>query len=317
MAIQLSKLTPVNVRDVWAREDHGFTPWLLENADALGEALGLDLELTAAEHYVGDFRLDLIGKTSQDQVVIVENQLEKSDHDHLGKLLTYAGGTDPKIIIWIATKFAEPHRAAIDWINERTDEDTQFFAVEIAAVQIDNSRPAPLFNVVAKPNNWTKQVHVEKAAALSGKEMAYTVFWNRVLERVRAEHPEWTNARTGSKGGWITLPSGRSNSHFGFVFTRLGPRVELYIDNGHGEANLAEFNRFETRRAILDEKFGAPLEYEELPDRRACRISTYRPGGGDVLDDSALTEYVDWFIKTFERFRPAVLAVRALADGAE
>jgi len=150
----LSRLAAVPARDIRKHEAHDFTLWLLENAEVLGEALGLDLELTEAERRVGGFALDLIGTDlATNTVVIVENQLEQTDHSHLGQLLTYAGGTDPSTIVWCAPAFREEHRAALDWLNEHTDEETRFFGVEIAAVRIDSSRPAPLFRVVAKPND--------------------------------------------------------------------------------------------------------------------------------------------------------------------
>lgn len=310
MPIKLSKLTPVDVREVWLHEAHGLTPWLLDNADELGEAIGLDLELTAAEHRVGDFRLDLIGSDGQGRIVIVENQLERSNHDHLGKLLTYAGGTDPAVIIWIAPKFNDAHRAAIDWINERTDEDTQFFAVEISAVRIGDSLPAPLFNVVAKPNNWTKQVHAETTVALSTRASAYSKFWSGFLERVRAAHPDWTNARAGSSLNWIAIPSGRSGEQFGFVFGQSGLRVEYYIDRGDADTNLESFRRLEARRAEIDASFGEPLVYESLPGKQACRIQFGR-ADGDILKEQRHDEYASWLLQTMERFRPAILAARA------
>ena len=204
----LSRLAAVPVRDIWKHEAHDFTLWLLENAEVLGEALGMDLELTEAERRVGGFALDLIGTDlATNTVVIVENQLEQTDHSHLGQLLTYAGGTDPSTIVWCAPAFREEHRAALDWLNEHTDEETRFFGVEIAAVRIDESRPAPLFRVVAKPNDWTKQVHTERAAVtLSPKSLAYQEFWNELLTRIRAEHPSWTRSTAGSAQSWITLP---------------------------------------------------------------------------------------------------------------
>lgn len=155
----LGRLTPVPPREVWAHEALNFTPWLLANQDVLGEALGMDLELVTAEHPVGGFSLDLLGHDrATGDTVIVENQLEITDHIHLGQILTYAGGTDPKNIVWIAAAFREEHRAALDWLNTHTDEDTRFFGVEVRVVRIGDSEPAPMLRVVAQPNDWGKQV---------------------------------------------------------------------------------------------------------------------------------------------------------------
>lgn len=142
---ELGRLTVVPPRQVWPHEAHNFTPWLLQNVDVLSDLLGMDLELEVAEHPVGDFSLDLIGRDlSDDSVVIVENQLESSDHTHLGQILTYAAGTQPKTIVWVATRFRSEHRAALDWLNEHTDPDTRFFGVEIEVVKIGDSAPHPI-----------------------------------------------------------------------------------------------------------------------------------------------------------------------------
>lgn len=163
----LGRLTSVPARQIWPDEARHFTPWLLDNAEVLAEVLGFPIELKYAEHPVGTFRLDLIGHVAgTEEVVIVENQLEVSDHTHLGQILTYAGGTDPTNIVWVAPRFTEEHRAALDWLNARTDQHTRFFAVEVKLVSIGDSVPAPLLSLVVKPNDWEKQV---KAASASAK----------------------------------------------------------------------------------------------------------------------------------------------------
>lgn len=157
--MDLGRLKEVPARSIWTNEARHFTPWLLANADGLGEALGIELELTSAEHAVGGYSLDLIGRDlTNDAVLIVENQLEGTDHSHLGQILTYAAGTGASTIVWLATSFREEHRQALDWLNEQTAEDIHFFGVQISLVRIGDSVPAPLLTVVAKPNDWQKQV---------------------------------------------------------------------------------------------------------------------------------------------------------------
>jgi len=289
--------------------------WLLENAEVLGEALGMDLELTEAERRVGGFALDLIGTDqATNTVVIVENQLEQTDHSHLGQLLTYAGGTDPSTIVWCAPSFREEHRAALDWLNEHTGEDTRFFGVEISAVRIDDSRPAPLFRVVAKPNDWTKQVHSERVAAtLSPKSLAYQEFWSGLLGRIRTEHPTWTRSTAASAQSWITLPYGSSSIWYGMAFTITGPRVELYFGGSDADANLAEFERFTSHRQVLDEEFGSAIRYDALPGKKACRIHIDRLSG-DVLDAASRDEFMDWFISTMAKFRPLTQQIKSLLE---
>jgi len=314
---RLSRLRTMPIREVWRHEAYDFTQWLLRNADVLTDVLGMDLELTEAEHPVGGFSLDIIGReVGTGDVVIIENQLEATDHGHLGQLLTYAGGTDPTTIVWCAPSFRDEHRAALDWLNEHTDERTRFFGVEVSAVQIDDSRPAPLFRLVAQPNDWTKQVHTETNAVLSDRNSAYFAFWGELVARIRAAHPDWTRASSGAKQGWITLPYGVSSIWYGLVFSQNGPRVELYFGGPDAEANLAEYEDVAVHADYLDAAMGAPLSYDPLPGKKACRIHVDRGEPGDVLDPSSHEDLMGWFLETLERFRPATQEVRRRIDQA-
>lgn len=311
----LGRLEPVPVREVWPHEAHDFTQWLLVNADVLSSVLGMDLELTAAEHPVGGFSLDLIGRDlATGDVVIVENQLEATDHGHLGQLLTYAGGTDPANIVWCSPRFREEHRAALDWLNDRTDEHTRFFGIEVNAVRIDSSRAAPMFRLVAQPNDWAKRVHAESAASASAgpKQQAYLQFWNSLLGRMRAEHPTWTSSTRGSEASWITLPFGTSKIWFGCAFTQQGLCVELYFGSSDADENKAAFTRYEALRDQIEGEFGRELSFQLLPDRKASRIAVYQPGA-DVLQLDRHEEYADWFMSTFAAFRAAMLHAREKA----
>ncbi len=180
-----------------------FTPWLAENADRLAEALGIELEFEATEHAVGGYSLDIIGKDQSNGVVlIVENQLGESDHGHLGQLLTYAAVTGASTIVWITTRFRDEHRQALTWLNEHSGQDTHFFGVELEVVRIGESAPAPLFKVVALPNDWRKSVRASTASSVAGsKNELYRQFWTKLLERIKSEHPSWTRAAGGRRTG--------------------------------------------------------------------------------------------------------------------
>lgn len=314
--IDLGRLEPVAPREIWPHEARHFTQWLLQNADVLSDVLGMQLELTAAEHPVGGFALDLIGKDlATGDVVIVENQLETTDHNHLGQLLTYAGGTDAMNVVWCAPRFRDEHRAALDWLNDRTDETTRFFGVEVAAVRIDQSRPAPLFQLVVEPNDWAKRVHTEAMARGSGrKQEAYQAFWNGIIGRIRAERPGWTASTRGAAQSWITLPFGQSSIWYSLAFTAHGLSVELYFGSSDPDINTADFARYEDRRSEIESDFGAALSFQPLPDRKACRIAIYRPGPADVLNTEEHVVYVEWFMTTFERFRAATQAARSAVN---
>jgi hypothetical protein len=315
VTVELGKLEQVDPRTVWTHEAHEFTPWLLANADRLAEALGIDLELEAAEHSVGGYSLDLVGRDiTNDAVLIVENQLAGTDHSHLGQVLTYAAGTGAATIVWIATSFREEHRQALDWLNEQTGEKTHFFGIELQVVKIGDSANAPLFNVVVQPNDWQKQVRSStRTGAVTEKGALYTDFWRHFLDRVHAEHPDWTNAKAVGPYNWFEMKSPIKGTYYSYSFSqgdRL--RVELYIDTGDADENMQIFERFRNRQGEIEQSYGAELSWEELPNRRACRIAAYKDGGCTILDRDRHEEFIDWLLSASARFRDA-LAVAPLA----
>ncbi len=310
---ELGRLERVDPRRAWTHEELDFTPWLLAHADSLGEALGIDIEFSAAEHRVGPFELDLIGRDlTSGTTLIVENQLASTDHSHLGQLLTYAAGTSATTIVWIATAFTEPHRQAIVWLNERTDNDTQFFGVELELVRIGDSLLAPNFKLAAAPNDWQKRLReVKRSQQVSGKGALYADFWGQMVERLARERPNWTRRREllNNSNNWLSTPAPVTGAGFSMSFAR-GDRLrnELYIDGGASDVNLELFRLFEERASGLDAAFGRPLSYEPLEGRGACRIADYREGS---IDDSASwPSYIDWFIDSGDRFRNALGIVR-------
>ncbi len=305
----LGRLEPLDPRSVWGHEARDFTPWLLNNADALADALGLDIELTAAEHPVGPFFLDVIGRDlTNDCVLIVENQLSPTDHDHLGKLVTYAANLDAGTVIWMAPEFREEHRQALSFLNQLAGENARFFGVEIAVVRIGDSAPAPLFKLAAEPNEFHAQASSAARVSsqdISGKPALYAAFWEQFLERVHLEHPEWTRARKAPAQNWFTMPSPFSSScPYSFSFSQGGLRCELYLDSLDPNQVRDLFERLHQQKETIEASFGAPLQWEELPGRRASRIAAYLPG--DVTRADEHRTYVDWFISTSARFRTAL-----------
>jgi hypothetical protein len=179
---KLGRLRTVELREVWESEPYAFTPWLAqeENLQFLAETIGVaGLELIQTEHAVDIFSADIVARaTDTGQTVLIENQIEQSDHRHLGQVLTYAAGLEAAIIIWIVRKFSEGHRAAIDWLNHITVQEFAFFGVEVEAVRIGDSDPAPRFNVVTRPNDWAREVKAaSKQADLTPQNLAHYAFW--------------------------------------------------------------------------------------------------------------------------------------------
>ncbi|MEV4536234.1 DUF4268 domain-containing protein [Asanoa sp. NPDC049518] len=312
----LGRLETVDPRTVWKHEAHDFTRWLLKNADVLGEALGMDLELTEAEHKVGGFALDLIGTDlSTGDRVIVENQLDATDHTHLGQLLTYAGGTSPTTIVWCAPRFRDEHRAALAWLNERTSEETRFFGVEIGVVRIGASPPAPLFRLVAQPNDWGKQVRSSTTGpnTLTPRAALYQRFWGRMLERLQTEHPTWTRSTIPTTASWTTLPAGTTIASYGYSFTATRAlRSELYFGSQDAAANRAAFDRLAAVRPQFEDAYGQPLSWQPLEGKKACRIADDRPNS-PIEDTDSWEDYISWLFDAGSRIRHALRTIGGLA----
>lgn len=297
----IGKIEYVDLREVWHNEAQAFTPWLEKNPEELGELLGLELELSK-EHPVGSFSLDLNGvDLISGRKVIIENQLEQSDHKHLGQLLTYAGGVNPQIIVWVAKDFREEHRAALDWLNSVTGSDTHFFGVAIKAIKIGDSLAAPMLDAVVMPNAWTKEVREAAAAiGLSERENQYQAFWTVLIEKLGANHPELIG-RTPWPRAWFPTSTGVSGVNINFVFNRRAVALELYLGASSEETNMHRFEALKKSADHFEDLLGEKLSWEELEGRKACRVALYGPAEPSILDKKAWDDYLAWFEHAFTR----------------
>jgi hypothetical protein len=303
----LGRLTVVPARKVWPHEALHFTPWLLSNVDVLSDLLGMDLVLEEAEHPVGGFSLDLIGyDQATSEPVIVENQLEPSDHTHLGQIITYAAGTDPTTIVWVTTGFRAEHRAAIDWLNERTDERTRVFGVVIQVVKIGDSEPAPNFELVAQPNDWEKLVKKATGAGsneATARAMLYREFWEAVLDRIRALHPTWTRSRT-SDQNWCNTSIGIGGVNVTMVWARTGLSAQIYFEGPTAEVNIARYQALHGKRDVFEAALGQPAEWDQMEGRKAARIVVPSPYQ-DVSARDQWPAIIEWLIDAQVRLRAA------------
>lgn len=302
MPRSLGELIKLNPRDVWPNEAQDFTPWVAENLQELGSVLGLELELEAREVGVGPFSLDLLARDlNGDRPVVIENQFGPTDHDHLGKLLTYAAGLDGGVVVWIGENFREEHRQALDWLNQRTDGATHFFGVGIEVFQVDESRPAVRLQLIAKPNQWQKIQKARGASAVSERGERYRQYFQELIDELREEH-RFTNARIAQPVNWYSFASGTAGVTFGAVFTRGSQaRTELYIGTSEGETNHQLFNWLKDRADDIQREVGADLEWEDLEDKLACRIALYRDGAIES-DAAELREIRAWHLDKLLRF---------------
>ena len=304
--IDLASIERIELREVWKDEAANFTPWLAENISRLGEALGLDLELQETEAAVGSYSLDVLATDlNGGRTVVIENQLESTDHNHLGQLLTYAAGLDANVVVWITKEFRDEHRQALDWLNQHTDEDTDFFGVTVEAWKIDGSRPAPHFNLAATPNGWrTEAVKRSRGQTrvASERQERYEAFFQRLIDTLREEH-RFTNAKKASPVNWYSFTTGYSRIGYGANFSgQREARVEVYIDYQDGERNIQLLEALEQHKEQVEAELHQSLDWQRLENRRACRIVVTRDGSIDD-DEDALAETQTWMIDTLLNFK--------------
>ncbi|MEN6351411.1 MAG: DUF4268 domain-containing protein [Syntrophomonas sp.] len=295
---QLGKLNlDSNLREIWINEAYDFTPWLAENLDLLGAELGMDLELISTEYGVGTFSLDILARdTSNNNYVAIENQLEITDHNHLGQLITYASGVDAKTIIWITKEMKDEHRKALDWLNQISEDVINFFGIEIQLITIDDSRPAPFFKIKASPNEWSRNQRNNITAVPTDKQQYYHEFFNKLLARVHDELPNLTNKKEARYDNYMTFPTGKSGLQYSVEF-RLGNRFAcgLYIDTGDKFKNEEIFDALASKKTEIEAHLGE-LTWEKLENRKGSRIVLYR--GMD--EDNKLIEWALSQLKAFK-----------------
>lgn len=288
------------VREVWANEATSFTPWLLANEQVLADLLGLEIELTEIEQRVGSFSLDLFGKNLTDNTnLIVENQLEKTDHSHLGQLLTYAGGLNPSTIVWIASEFRDEHRAALDWLNQVSDENTHFFGVVVKALRIGDSKPAPWLELVVKPNQWTEETkRATQSAASSESQDRYLRFWEGFIESQK-HRGEVIQSKIPAPRSFLTVKTGIGGVRIGLGVQKRRIFSDLFFCENE-EKNMERFEHLLRHKDEVEAVFGAELSWEPLEEAKATRVGYY--GEGSILDEVSWARSQDWLGDACSRF---------------
>lgn len=286
MSMAVSRLKRVPVRHVWKNEEKDFTPWLAKNIDVLGETLGMNLSVIEKEAGVGEtYEADLLVEGEDGESIVIENQFGRSDHDHLGKLLTYLTNLDAKKAIWICENPQPEHVEAIDWLNKSTPANISFYMIKLELYQIENSPPAPHFSIESSPSEQLKEAG-EIKEKLAERHLKRLEFWKRLLEKSRNKTDLFANVSP-TKENWLNTGAGKTGLAYTYVILMDSARVELYIDTGEGNKNKRIFDELYKKKQEIETDFGDQLDWQRLNDKRASRIEK-------IVENKGLMNAEDW-----------------------
>jgi hypothetical protein len=312
---KLGRLEPVNLREYWQDEARDFTNWLAEelNLALLSDTLGMDLELEGIEVSVGPYKADIVARDlSSDSRVVIENQLEKTNHDHLGKMLTYASGLDATMMIWIAKEFSEEHRRAFDFINEQASPNLQCFGLEIELWKIGDSPPAPQFKIVSSPNEYTSEIKTGTPTGnLTETKVLYLELWNG-FKQYCGENGTSLKIRKPRPQHWFTISVGKSKFQISLTASTQHQRLgcEIYI---RGKNAKTYFKLLEEKKEQIHKAIGE-IDWQELPDGQDCRIVLYKHNI-DIKDRNNWQDAYKWLKENAEKFHKTFSPIiRSLPD---
>lgn len=291
MKKNLAKLKKVDLRDVWEHEATDFTNWLAreENLDLLGEEIGVEIKPISTEANVGTFKVDILAEEgSTGRKIIIENQLEDTDHDHLGKIITYASGYDAEIIVWVVRDVREEHQRAIEWLNEHTDEKVGFFLIKVELWQIEGSNPAPKFEIMVSPNEWAKVIKASPSGGeLSDTKLQQLDFWTKFKNFVQTED-QTIRLQSPRPHHWYNISMGTSDAQISLTINSRENQLgcEIYINR-----NKELFNFLQERKDEIEKEIGEQAEWVNA--KIASRIKIKKEIS-DVFSQSEAKDYFAW-----------------------
>lgn len=305
----IAKIERVPLREVWKHEAYDFSQWLEENVDVLSDAIDREIENVEREKKTqSTFSVDLVAESSDGSSIIIENQLERSDHDHLGKLITYLTAMQAGIAVWIVADPRPEHVAALNWLNESTSAD--FFLLKLEAIRIGESLPAPLLTVIVGPSEEGKSIGRSKRE-MSERHHTLHNWWSKLVRHPNATHH--SHIRPGYDS-WIATGAGVRGATYNFVVTKKETSAELYVDRGRdmGHENLYIFDQLHAKKEQIEGAFGGSLSWERLEGKRACRIRASVEGGySDPEENWAVTHnrITDVMTRLFSALDPQLRAI--------
>ena len=301
----VEKLEPVSLRDVWSDEAKDFTPWLFDNLDLLGEQLGVDLSALEREKTVGTFSADLFATDKAGHRVIIENQLEKTDHDHLGKVLTYLSNLEAKTAIWITSDPRPEHVTAMNYLNEVVPDDTNFYLVRVQAFRIGESEPAPLFTVVAGPSPEIRAVGKEKKG-LAEVDKKQREFLAQLIEKSNQEMDLFLkDSSPFDRGNVRTKATDSGKLYWLYQIKKDDANAQLFFQDSDKEFNIRSFRFLKEKQADIEEAFGDELEWDLDANRSQQYIRALSKIGG-LSDEEKWPEIQDDMVDRMVRLEKAL-----------
>jgi len=299
----IEKITRVPLRQIWKHEAKEFTTWLQNNTDVLIDVVGFTLVNVEREKSTGNFNVDLYAEDSSGNTVIIENQLEKSDHKHLGQLITYLTAFEAKKAIWIVSEPKQEHINAVSWLNESTN--CEFYLLKVEVIKIGKSNPAPLLTLIVEPSEEIREVSSIKQEKTERHKLRY-LFWKKLIEKSKNKHSLF-NAISPSEYNWIGAGSGLRGVHYNYWITKDGLRISIYIDRGKDseKENLKIFKTLYAKKRTIEKVFGDKLDWDEKENDRACTIRKEFHTAGWNSDESKWGKAQDEAIEAMVRLEKA------------
>lgn len=300
MSVELGKIKIVPVRTIWKHEANDFTPWLYNHIQELSDALGIELEVEDVEVPVGPYYADILAKdTGTGKYVVIENQLEKTDHDHLGKCLTYASVLDASTVIWLASNFTDEHKKALDWLNDHTSDELAFYGIKLELLQINESLPAVNFNIVSQPNDVVKQVTKRKDnSELSETRMTQLKFWEAFKASLQ-QTSKITKLQTPRPQYWFDIALGKSGIHLSNTFNTNENVIGLRVYIGSKEVPKW-LPYFEEHKTDIEHQLGQKLEWSPNSNAKDKVITLTK--SFDLTNETKWQEPIKWLTENTVRF---------------
>lgn len=300
--IDLGEIQIIDPRELWTDEARHFTPWLADNAQALSDAIGIPIDVETTEQSIGDFKLDIYGTIEgTDKKVAIENQLDPSDHKHLGQVITYAAGLDASVVIWVTPTVRQEHKDAIEWLNDISSDTVSFFLIRPEVIKIDQSKPAIRFVVEAEPSDFIKTIKEVIGTEEAPRHQYRRQFWQQFLDYLAKNGERWASNRKTTKDSWIYTSGGQTGVKVNVSMshgTRI--RVEITLEHKDSKQNDKWYQTLENKKDILEQALlPETVSWESLEGKKSSRVAVYR----DYDKDLALKnkEYQDelfaWLMK--------------------